>query len=368
MRIFFGNIWTVFLLIFYLLFFMAGNGITSDGNEPVPVIYCTDLFHPHDDVDDHFDIATLFAVHELEIKAVILDQGEKQEKQPGGIPLNQLIHLQNSPVPFEIGLSQPLKNLNDRAISEPKKYQNGVRLILETLRQSDRPVWIITVGSLRDVAAAFNREPDLFRQKVHRLLIFAGDANNIFVEHNQGLDPFAYARMMTSKLPLDWVPCFDGGVWKNKGNASFFRADHARLLENMPEKLLNFFIYALMKKSESDPVKFLYRKASDAEKDSVIKGLRNLWCAPIFTYPANRKIVIRQGRYMALQVDDMLPNEKAVKLFDFTPVSIGIDYHGRLSVKEGQGYTTTRRFRILDHTVYARAMTSVTNHLLRGFF
>ena len=28
----------------------------------VPVIYCTDLFHPHDDPDDHFDLATLFAL------------------------------------------------------------------------------------------------------------------------------------------------------------------------------------------------------------------------------------------------------------------------------------------------------------------
>ena len=41
----------------------------------VPVIHCTDLFHPHDDPDDHFDLATLYAMPELDIKGVVLDQG-----------------------------------------------------------------------------------------------------------------------------------------------------------------------------------------------------------------------------------------------------------------------------------------------------
>jgi hypothetical protein len=30
------------------------------------VIYCTDLFHPHDDPDDHFDIACLYAIWQID--------------------------------------------------------------------------------------------------------------------------------------------------------------------------------------------------------------------------------------------------------------------------------------------------------------
>ena len=55
-------IWTLFLITALRL-----------SAASVPVIYCTDLFHPHDDPDDHFDLATLFALPELEVKAILLD-------------------------------------------------------------------------------------------------------------------------------------------------------------------------------------------------------------------------------------------------------------------------------------------------------
>ena len=50
-------------------------GAPADSGRTVPVIYCTDLFHPHVDPDDHFDLATLYAMPELEIKGIVLDQG-----------------------------------------------------------------------------------------------------------------------------------------------------------------------------------------------------------------------------------------------------------------------------------------------------
>jgi hypothetical protein len=41
----------------------------------IPVLYCTDLFHPHDDPDDHFDLATLYAIPEFDLRGIVLDQG-----------------------------------------------------------------------------------------------------------------------------------------------------------------------------------------------------------------------------------------------------------------------------------------------------
>src|SRR5512138_564679 len=73
-----------------------------------PVIYCTDLFHPHDDPDDHFDLITLFSLPELEVKALLLDQGRKQLEQPGSVPVKQVFNLFNKSVPVAIGLANKL--------------------------------------------------------------------------------------------------------------------------------------------------------------------------------------------------------------------------------------------------------------------
>ena len=38
-----------------------------------PYIYSTDLYHRHGDPDDHFDIATIYALPEIELKGIVLD-------------------------------------------------------------------------------------------------------------------------------------------------------------------------------------------------------------------------------------------------------------------------------------------------------
>ena len=115
-------------------------GAPIEARRPVPVIYCTDLFHPHDDPDDHFDLATLYAMPELDIKGVVLDQGQKQLERPGRIPVSQLNRITGRNVPAVIGLATPLTSPDDKALDQPAQFQQGVELILRTLRDSARPV------------------------------------------------------------------------------------------------------------------------------------------------------------------------------------------------------------------------------------
>ena len=58
----------------------------------VPFVYGTDLFHPHDDPDDHFDLATVFAMPELDVKAILLDLGAKQKNKPLLFNKTQYLH------------------------------------------------------------------------------------------------------------------------------------------------------------------------------------------------------------------------------------------------------------------------------------
>ncbi len=56
-----------------------------------------DLFHPHCDPNDRFDIASLYAIDEIEIKAIILDKnnkhGKDQNTSPGSVPVSQLNYI-----------------------------------------------------------------------------------------------------------------------------------------------------------------------------------------------------------------------------------------------------------------------------------
>ena len=141
------------------------------------VIYGSDLFHPHNDPDDHFDLATLFALSELDIRAILLDQGnDRQRWAPGSIPLEQMFSLTGKRAPYATGLSKPLKSTTDTGEDQPAEYQGAIDLLLRTLEASDEPVALIMVGSVRDVCAAFNRKPELLRKKVSRLYLNMGNA------------------------------------------------------------------------------------------------------------------------------------------------------------------------------------------------
>ena len=209
----------------------GSRGCGCRGHALVPVIYCTDLFHPHDDPDDHFDLATLYAMPELDIKGVVLDQGRKQLERPGRIPVSQMNRITGRNVPAVIGLAAPLKSPDDKALDQPPEFQQGRGVHRADVAPVGQPVCIATLGSVRDVVCAFNREPGLFRTNVAMVLAFIGEASDPkFQEYNVGLDPQAFVGLLRSGLPVYWVPCFDGGLWQNRGHASFWRAGHRALL------------------------------------------------------------------------------------------------------------------------------------------
>ena len=124
----------------------------------ISVIYSTDLLHPHDDPDDHYDLATLFSLSELDVRGIVLDLGERQRQRMGRAPVEQILQIAGRRVPFAIGIDRPLRSGDDQADDVPPECQGGIELILSILRQSREKVVIFTTGSLRDVAAAYNRE------------------------------------------------------------------------------------------------------------------------------------------------------------------------------------------------------------------
>lgn len=329
----------------------------------VPLIYCSDLFHPHDDPDDHFDLACIYAIEEFDLKAIILDQGLKQKEQPGIIPVMQMNALTGREVPSVSGLEKPLNSPEDAGEDQPASAQAGVETILAILRESPDPVTIITVGSLRDVAAAFNRDAALFHQKLKRLYAFIGNTGGGFREYNVNLDLNAYRCIMNAGLPLYWTPCFDGGLWENNGRASYWVSPHNQLLEGAPEALLNFFIYMIEKKDSADPVAALFEPVNGSQKTAFLAEKRNLWCCAVFPHASDRFYICRKGKYLALPPHSLLQGDRPAAPFSYVPVKVRLDEEGVEHCPDPDG-TEILCFHMTDPQSYARHMTEISAQLL----
>lgn len=317
---------------------------------PVPVIYSTDLMHPHDDPDDHFDLACLYAMPEADLRAVILDQGDRQAQRPGFKPVWQLNYLAGRHVPAAIGLRDKLKTPEDRALDQPADHQNGVNLILQTLQDAREKVAIMFVGSARDVAAACNRQPGLFREKVRSIHGFIGDAGDpTHQEWNVNLDPQAFVRVMRADVPFYWIPCFDGGAWTNHGHASFWRIQQGEVLDKTPEPLQRYFLY-MLRHATNDPIAYLAQPTSAEDRDWMMRGQRNLWC----------------GALLGLAVGRPLLHDGS-ELVGFSPVEVSVDDKAVVRYGKAAGSRSVMRFEIKDRARFAEAATRATARLLESF-
>ncbi len=351
--------------IFGLLILSSGGQLDTDSRRgSIPILYSTDLYHPHADPDDHFDLATLFALPEFDIRGVILDDGARQKEAPGRIPLEQMLWITQRRIPYAIGLAGQLRSAEDTGLGQPDEFQQGVRLLLEALRQSPVPVTVFCTGSLRDVAAALNREPELLRTKISRLYLNIGDTT-AQDEYNVLLDPQAYVAVLRSKLPIYWCPCFDGGLWrKDRGYATYWRFIHYEVLEATRPVVQNWFIYALTK-PQADPIAFLSQPADPTAKKEVWAMPRNMWCTAPFLHAAGRSVIREDsGRW---QIRTSAPEATARRLFDFVDAKVSITPEGRahLVLDPQADGEPVKVFKILEPELYDTVMTEVLRELLR---
>ncbi len=296
----------------------------------VPVIHITDLYHPHNDPDDHFDLATLFGMPAFDIRAIVIDMGKEGAGRPGLPPVQQMMHVTGKNVPCATGLVENLKSQADKCEQQQPEAQAGVNLILKVLRESDRPVTVFCVGSLRDIAAAYNREPELLKAKMGRCYVNAGDTAGA-VEWNVSLDAHAYVRVMDSPLPIYWMPCFGAD-----GFQTYWYFKQADVLESAPLAFQNFIVYALNKTpvSERDPIAALADPIAPAVREKIWNGLRNMWCTAGYLHAAG--------------VDNAT--------FSFRKVSVHLDNNGTSRVSNGADGLQVMTFHVDDSAAYTASM------------
>ncbi len=373
-----GTVGILIILVALLACMTPANAqFLGPSEKRVPLIYGTDLFHPHDDPDDHLDLANVFALREVDVKGIILDLGLRQQKKPGRIPVEQLLALSGRRIPYAIGLAEQLKSPEDKGLDQPQEFQAGTELLLKILRESDEPVHMLLAGSVRDLAAAFNREPELLRKKLASVHINIGNSQVGGTEWNVRLDPQAYRRVMSSGLPVYWYPCLP---MVNEWSAHWRLERYADVLSNAPLRLQNFFLYMLhqVDPGEIDPMEALKMDLRPWRK-LVWNRAKGMWCTASLIQVAGRKIyqldrsgeMGGEGRQDWVAVPpsfDPAKRGKEVTVFEFVPVSVEIDAEGKTAKFQPNAATANMKvIRVPNPELYGKILTACLRNMYEDF-
>ena len=297
----------------------------------VPVIDVTDLYHPHQDVGDNFDLVAAYALPEIDLRAVILDVTEGYRhasaqhqdpafrdptgpRDPGYIPVTQLNYLFGRDVPCAAAPFGRMKSPGDKMLDAPPFQQSGVELILRVLRQSGEPVEILSFGSARPVALAFNRQPDLVRQKVRRIHLCAGASSPECLEWNVMLDPHAMVCLLRSDLPVAIYPCATReGPFAYGPHNGFWKLADLKFIEKMHPRLKNYLAYAFGGSTRPDFLRFLDEPPHEEILKDVYGRGHNVWETSVWAQVSGRRIVRRaDGHFRLVPAGEVLPNDKVL--------------------------------------------------------
>lgn len=265
----------------------------------IPLIHVTDLYHPPQDPDDHFDLATVYALSEIDLKAVILDAtgkflhpaptGYDIARDPGFIAVMQMNYITGRSIPVASGPLDPLRNetdtIEDRAVQE----QTGLELFLDVLRKSDEKVVISVVGSARVIAAAYNREPEMVLEKTRYVALNAASTGT-HMEWNVKLDPHAFKRLWRSGLPIHWYPCAaeNRGFDSDYRHATYWYARHEELMTEISPMLKAWFAHAYTGNIRGDILHILHDHKTSAVWEHVLSAKRNMWSTASLIMTAGR--------------------------------------------------------------------------------
>ena len=189
----------------------AAVGVPASAAQPqtiaagTPLIHVTDLFHPHGDPDDHFDLAVTYALAQrgaFDLRGVVIDYPpDFRPGDPAVVAVAQMNRLTGLAASVAIGTSCRLKNRRDPLADASAQETAAVRFIHAQLRAAECPVALACVGNAADIIVAALREPALFKSKCAGVYLNSGSAhdnpvNPAQLEFNVRLDPAAYAAML----------------------------------------------------------------------------------------------------------------------------------------------------------------------------
>jgi hypothetical protein len=332
----------------------------------ISLLHQTDLFRPHNDPDDHFDLACVYALacqNQIDLKGILIDYPpDHKNGDPDVMSVGQMNFITGLNVPFAIGSNQPFK-----FHSKEKSVEAGAQFVIDILKKSKQPVAITIVGSCRDIAIAGKREPQLFAEKCAAIYLNAGTGSNEPIgerelEYNVGLDPAAFAAIFKIPCPVYWLPCF--GEYRTSQSelrtlefGTYFKFQQAEILPFLSEKMQKYFIFMLSKSNCPNWLRYLDQPKDDEAFSLFCQMNRNMWNTASFFHLAG-KAVTKDGEIVDFQ------NKKKDAVFGFEPINVTCQESGVAKWNIDNNSKDRFFFHVLDLENYQSAMTKALLSLL----
>jgi hypothetical protein len=244
--------------------------------------------------------------------------------------------------------------------------RNGVRMVLDILKNSARPVVINTTGSCRDIAIAGNKEPTLFAKKCAGVYLNAGTGSPqrdkaTRLEYNVTLDRTAYAAIFDLPCPVYWMPCFEEIEPQSEHRimkyGTYYRFKQGAILPYLSDRTQNFLAYMLGRMVDHNWLNYLTGNKDQALLEEFGAKYRNMWCTGGFLHAAGHTVTI-DGRIVPLDQ----AGSKAV--FEFAPIEVSCTENGVTTWSHDKATKNRYIFHVLDTERYQSAMTKAMKTLL----
>jgi hypothetical protein len=339
--------------------------------KPTSVLHQTDLFRPHNDPDDHWDLACVYALAclgRVDIKGILIDfpyDEPGQKRAPDVFAVSQLNFITGKAVPVMIGSSKSFTSQPDPA----RQDCGGVDFVLERLQNSPDGLVINIVGSCRDIAIALRQNPGLFREKCRGIYLNAGmgirDSSLAEdIEWNVGKDPLSFAEIFRAECPVYWMPCFEDSMkgaitrpYRSREYATYYLFKQGDLFPSLSPFLRRYFAFMLARAEQSDWLGELADDHGLPLLDVEGEKFRNMWSTAGFLHSAGLGVT-KSGEIKSC---NSLENDS---VFQFDPVRVTCNDKGDTQWEPDTRSTDRYLFHVLDPDNYREAMTKAMRTLL----
>ncbi len=296
-----------------------------------PIIQQTDLFHPHGDPDDHFDLATVFALASqgrLDLRGIVIDYPPPRRRgDPALGAVAQFSRLAGMVTSVAVGTSRLMTSRDDTRPADTREEGGAVRFVLDTLCRSAEPVAISVVGGATDIAVASKLAPDLFADKCTAVYRNAGSGmpnpdQPGRLEFNVELNPAVYAALFDLPCPLYWCPCWHMTEHHAVGrHGTFWRFPHRDILAGLRDDLKKTLLYMFDLEPGHRWLTYLRRPLDERNWNFFLDHLRNMWSTVSLLHAAGQTVT-PDGDIVSLEA-----NQKAV--FRFVPITVACSDDGQ---------------------------------------
>lgn len=203
-----------------------GKGSQDSQSARIPVILDTDI---GDDIDDTWALGMMLKCPELDVKLVVGDEGKPLYR--ARLIAKFLETVGRSDIPVGIGMGDnPDTGGNQSAWVKDyrlesyrgKIYKDGVQAIIETIMRSPRPVTLIAIGPVPNIAEALEREPRIATRA--RFVGMHGSvrrgyngSKKISAEYNVRADAEACRQVLSAPWDVTITPLDTCGLVRLKG-------------------------------------------------------------------------------------------------------------------------------------------------------